>query len=122
MLFRSSDLAELVAKVLHWDRLIVRLQSDNADEPSDSQDDRSLTIPWQTDEEGKKRAPRIDLAALHNSNGKISVRFYEAKMASDSRLRRTARASLRLSNASITAISSSKCPDRHADVETPFKI
>jgi hypothetical protein len=87
-----SDLAELVTGVVvHWDRLIVRLQSDNADEPSDFQDDRSLTIPWQTDEEGKKRAPRIDLAALHNSDGKISVRFYEAKMASDSRLRQNSK-------------------------------
>jgi hypothetical protein len=38
------------------------------------------------DDNGKKSAPRIDLAALHKSNGRISVRFYEAKLASDSRL------------------------------------
>jgi len=44
-----------------------------------------------TDEEGKKSAPRMDLAALHNSDGKISVRFYEAKMASDSRLRQNSK-------------------------------
>jgi site-specific DNA recombinase len=43
-----SDLAKLVAGiVVHRDRLIVRLKSDNADEPSDSPDDRSLTISWQ---------------------------------------------------------------------------
>ena len=41
-------LADLVAGiVVHKDRLIVRLKSDNADEASDSQDDQSLTIPWQ---------------------------------------------------------------------------
>jgi site-specific DNA recombinase len=43
-----SDLDELVAGiVVHRDRLIVRLKSDNADEASDCPDDRSLTIPWQ---------------------------------------------------------------------------
>jgi site-specific DNA recombinase len=41
-------LAELIAGiVVHKDRLIVRLKSDNADEASDSLDDRSLYIPWQ---------------------------------------------------------------------------
>jgi hypothetical protein len=41
-------LAQLVAAiVVHKDRLIVRLKSDDADEASDSPDDRSLTIPWQ---------------------------------------------------------------------------
>src|SRR5882672_11188182 len=41
-------LAQLVAEVVvHRDRLIVRLKSDNADEPSDCPDDRSLSIPWQ---------------------------------------------------------------------------
>src|SRR5258708_2911785 len=43
-----GDLAQLVAGIIvHKDRLIVRLKSDNADEASDSPDDRSLTIPWQ---------------------------------------------------------------------------
>jgi DNA invertase Pin-like site-specific DNA recombinase len=43
-----SDLDELVAGiVVHRDRLIVRLKSDNADEASDRPDDRLLTIPWQ---------------------------------------------------------------------------
>jgi hypothetical protein len=42
-----SDLTELVVRiVVHRDRLIVRLKSDNADEASDYPDDRSLTIPW----------------------------------------------------------------------------
>src|ERR1700681_828222 len=40
-------LAQLVARiVVHRDRLVVRLKSDDADEASDSPDDRSLTIPW----------------------------------------------------------------------------
>jgi DNA invertase Pin-like site-specific DNA recombinase len=43
-----GDLAQLVAGiVVHEDRLIVRLKSDNADEASDCPDDRSLSIPWQ---------------------------------------------------------------------------
>jgi len=42
-----GDLAELVAGiVVHRDRLIIRLKSDNADEASDRPDDRLLTIPW----------------------------------------------------------------------------
>ncbi|WP_338065052.1 hypothetical protein [Bradyrhizobium erythrophlei] len=47
-LMDRGDLAQLVAGiVVHKDRLIVRLKSDNADEASDSQDDQSLSIPWQ---------------------------------------------------------------------------
>ncbi len=43
-----SDLAQLVGGiVVHEDRLIIRLKSDNADEASDSPDDQSLSIPWQ---------------------------------------------------------------------------
>jgi hypothetical protein len=42
-----GDLAELVAGiVVHRDRLMIRLKSDNADEASDHPDDRLLTIPW----------------------------------------------------------------------------
>jgi hypothetical protein len=42
-----GDLAELVAGiVVHWDRLITRLKSENADEASDRPDDRSLSVPW----------------------------------------------------------------------------
>ena len=41
-------IAQLVAGiVVYEDRLVVRLKSENADEPSDSPDDQSLTIPWQ---------------------------------------------------------------------------
>jgi site-specific DNA recombinase len=41
-------LVQLVAGiVVHRDRLIVRLKSDDADEASDFPDDRSLSIPWQ---------------------------------------------------------------------------
>jgi site-specific DNA recombinase len=43
-----GDLSQLVAGiVVHKDRLNVRLKSDNADEASDSAEDRSLSIPWQ---------------------------------------------------------------------------
>jgi site-specific DNA recombinase len=43
-----GDLAQLISGiVVHKDGLIVRLKSDNADEASDSTDDRSLSIPWQ---------------------------------------------------------------------------
>ena len=43
-----GDLAQLVADiVVHKDKLIVRLKSDNADEASDSADNGSLSIPWQ---------------------------------------------------------------------------
>jgi site-specific DNA recombinase len=42
-----GDLAQLVADiVVHSDRLIVRLKSDDEDEASDSPEDRSHTIPW----------------------------------------------------------------------------
>jgi site-specific DNA recombinase len=42
-------LAQLIAGiVVHKDRLIVRLNFDNANEVSDSADDGSLSIPWQT--------------------------------------------------------------------------
>jgi hypothetical protein len=44
-----------------------------------------------TDEEGNKSVPRIDMAALHEEDGKISVRFYEAKLASDTRLRQNSK-------------------------------
>jgi site-specific DNA recombinase len=43
-----DDLAQLVTGiVVHQDELVVQLKSDNAEEPSDCPDDRSLTIPWQ---------------------------------------------------------------------------
>jgi site-specific DNA recombinase len=52
----SGDLAQLVAGVVvHEDRLIIRLKSDNADEASDSGDDQSLSTPWQKPPSRKSR-------------------------------------------------------------------
>jgi site-specific DNA recombinase len=43
-----DDLAQLIAGiVVHKDKLIIRLKSDNADEATDSPGDQSLSIPWQ---------------------------------------------------------------------------
>jgi hypothetical protein len=51
-----GDLAQLVAGiVVHEDRLIIRLKSDNADEASDSPDDQSLSISWQKPPSKKSR-------------------------------------------------------------------
>jgi site-specific DNA recombinase len=51
-----GDLAQLVADiVVHRDRLIVRLESDGADESSDSLEDRSHTIPWRKPSSRKSR-------------------------------------------------------------------
>jgi site-specific DNA recombinase len=51
-----GDLAQLVADiVVHRDRLIVRLESDGADESSDSPEDRSHTIPWRKPPSRKSR-------------------------------------------------------------------
>src|SRR6476646_12141573 len=58
-------LVQLVAGiVVHRDRLIVRLKSDDADEASDFPDDRSLSIPWQ--KPPFKRSRRILLP--HNAS------------------------------------------------------
>jgi site-specific DNA recombinase len=58
-------IAELVARIIvHKDRLLVRFKSDNADEESDSQDDQSLSIPWQ--KPPSKRSRRILLP--HNAS------------------------------------------------------
>lgn len=60
----KSEFAQLVAKiVVHEDRLTVQLKSQNPDEASDSQDDQSLTIPWQ--KPPSKRAREILLP--HNA-------------------------------------------------------
>ena len=51
-----DDLAHLVAAiVVHRDRLIIRLKSDNADEASDCPDEQSLSIPWQKPPSRKSR-------------------------------------------------------------------
>jgi site-specific DNA recombinase len=60
----GEALAQLVAGiVVHKDRLIVRLKSDNADEASDCSDDLSLTIAWH--KPPSKRSRRILLP--HNT-------------------------------------------------------
>jgi len=60
-----GDLAELVAGiVVHRDRLIIRLKSDNACGASDRPDDRLLTIPWQ--KPPSKRSRKILLP--HNAS------------------------------------------------------
>jgi site-specific DNA recombinase len=72
-----GDLEQLVAGiVLHKDRLIVRLKSDNADEASDSPDDQSLSIPWQ--KPPSKRSRQILLP--HNaSRSKVRPEQFERR-------------------------------------------
>jgi site-specific DNA recombinase len=61
----SGVLTELIAGiVVHKDRLIVRLKSENEDETADFSDNRSLTIPWQ--KPPSKRARQILLP--HNAS------------------------------------------------------
>ena len=51
-----GDLAQVVAGiVVHRDRLIIRLKSDNADQASDSPEDRLLSIPWRKPPSKKSR-------------------------------------------------------------------
>jgi site-specific DNA recombinase len=51
-----GGLAQVVAGiVVHRDRLIIRLKSDNADQASDSPEDRSLSIPWRKPPSKKSR-------------------------------------------------------------------
>jgi hypothetical protein len=60
-----GTIAQLVAGiVVHKDRLVVRLKSDHADEPSNRPDDQSLTIPWR--KPPSKRPRRILLP--HNTS------------------------------------------------------
>jgi site-specific DNA recombinase len=69
--------AQLVAGiVVYEDRLVVRLKSKNADEPSDSPDDRSLTSPWQ--KPPSKRSRQILLP--HNaSRSKVRPEQFERR-------------------------------------------
>src|SRR4029077_16018721 len=61
--------AQLVAGiVVSEDRLVVRLKSENADEPSDSPDDQSLTIPWQ---KPPSKRPRQILLPHNASRSKV---------------------------------------------------
>jgi hypothetical protein len=51
-----DNLAQLIAGiVVHKDKLIIRLKSDNADEATDSPADQSLSIPWQKPPSKKSR-------------------------------------------------------------------
>ena len=70
-------LAQLIAGiVVHKDRLVVRLESDHADQASDSRDDQSLTIPWQ--KPPSKRSRQILLP--HNaSRGKVRPEQFERR-------------------------------------------
>jgi hypothetical protein len=64
-LWGRGDLAQLVAGiVVHRERLLIRLKSDNTDEGSDSPDYQEHTIPWQ--KPPSKRSRRILLP--HNAS------------------------------------------------------
>jgi hypothetical protein len=72
-----DDLAQLIAGiVVHNDRLIVRLKSDNADQASDSADDQCVSIPWQ--KPPSKRSRQILLP--HNaSRSKVRPEQFERR-------------------------------------------
>jgi len=69
--------AQLVAGiVVHEDRLVVRLKSENGDEPSDSPDDRSLTSPWQKPPSKRSR----EILLPHNaSRSKVRPEQFERR-------------------------------------------
>lgn len=70
-------LAQLIAAiVVHKDKLVVRLRSDNADEASDSPDDRSLTIPWQ---KPPSRRSRQILLPRNAPRGKVRPEQFERR-------------------------------------------
>src|SRR6267154_1804569 len=72
-----ADLAQLVARIaVHKDRLIIRLKSDNTDEASDSQDDQSLSIPWQ--KPPSKRSRQI-LLPLNASRSDVRPEQFERR-------------------------------------------
>src|SRR5712671_808169 len=69
--------AQLVAGiVVYEDRLVVRLKSENADEPSDSPDDQSLTIPWQ---KPPSKRPRQILLPHNASRSKVRPEQFERR-------------------------------------------
>ncbi len=69
--------AQLVAGiVVYEDRLVVRLKSENVDEPSDSPDDRSLTSPWQKPPSKRSR----EILLPHNaSRSKVRPEQFERR-------------------------------------------
>ena len=69
--------AQLVAGiVVSEDRLVVRLKSENADEPSDSPDDQSLTIPWQ---KPPSKRPRQILLPHNAPRSKVRPEQFERR-------------------------------------------
>jgi DNA invertase Pin-like site-specific DNA recombinase len=72
-----DDLAQLVTGiVVHQDKLVVQLKSDNAEEPSDCPDVRSLTIPWQ--KPPSKRSRQI-LLPHHRSRNEVRPEQFERR-------------------------------------------
>jgi site-specific DNA recombinase len=72
-----DDLAQLVTGiVVHQDKLVVQLTSDNAEELSDCPDDRSLTIPWQ--KPPSKRSRQI-LLPHHTSRNEVRPEQFERR-------------------------------------------
>jgi site-specific DNA recombinase len=72
-----GDLAQLVAGiVVHKDRLIIRLTSDNADEASDSRDDQSLSIPWR---KPPSRRSRQILLPINASRSNVRPEQFERR-------------------------------------------
>jgi site-specific DNA recombinase len=72
-----ETLVRLVAGIdVHRDRLIVRLNSDHADEESDRLDERSLTIPWQ--KPPSRRSRRI-LLPHHASRREVQPEQFERR-------------------------------------------
>jgi site-specific DNA recombinase len=70
-------IAQLVAGiVVSEDRLVVRLKSKNADEPSESPDDQSLTIPWQ---KPPSKRPRQILLPHNASRSKVRPEQFERR-------------------------------------------
>jgi site-specific DNA recombinase len=72
-----GELAQLVTGiVVHGDRLVIRLKSDNADEASDSPNDQSLTIPWR---KPPSRKPRQILLPHNASRSDVRPEQFERR-------------------------------------------
>ena len=70
-------IAQLVsATIVHKDKLVVRLNSDSADEASDNSNDRSISIPWQ--KPPSKRARQI-LLPSNKSRSEVRPQHFERR-------------------------------------------
>jgi site-specific DNA recombinase len=70
-------IAQLVAAIIvHKDKLVVRLKSDDPDEASDNSNDRSISIPWQ--KPPSKRARQI-LLPSNKSRNEIRPQHFERR-------------------------------------------